>query len=170
MRYNVPLIAQPTPESCWAAALAMIVSWSDPTRNYSPYDINAQVPNKTLFANGASTRELLEIYLLFEMVAEPPVNFPELKFLALLQQYGPLFVATFDFGSPHAVVVTGLDADPNPDKATVYINNPCDGLKPPFTAVAETLSYTEFNSNLEILVQKIEREQSDAFIAHRKAM
>jgi ABC-type bacteriocin/lantibiotic exporter with double-glycine peptidase domain len=169
MRYQVPLIAQPTPESCWAAAIAMIVSWSDPQRNYSPYDINAQVPNKTLFNNGASTRELLDIYPLFGMVAEPPVNYPEFKFMSLLQQYGPLFVATFDYGSAHAVVVTGLDPDPNPDKATVYINNPCDGLKPPFKAQAETLTYSEFNDNLEILVQKTQREQRVAFIAHLKS-
>ena len=74
------------------------------------------------------------------------------KSLALLQQYGLLFVATFDFGSLHAVVVTGPDAEPNPDKATIYINNRATG-----------------NSILEILVQKTAREQRVAFIAHRKA-
>jgi hypothetical protein len=56
MRYDVSLIAHRTHDGCWAAALAMIVSWSDPTRIYSPYDINAQVPNKTLFKNGASMK------------------------------------------------------------------------------------------------------------------
>ena len=119
MRYQVPLIAQPTPQSCWAASIAMVVSWSDPQRNYTPRDINSLVPDKTLFTQGASTRELLEIYPLFDMSAEPPVNYPEMKFLALLQQYGPLFVATYDFASPHAIVVTGLDPDPDPGKATV---------------------------------------------------
>jgi hypothetical protein len=168
MRYQVPLIAQPTPQSCWAASIAMVVSWSDPQRNYTPRDINSLVPDKTLFTQGASTRELLEIYPLFDMSAEPPVNYPEMKFLALLQQYGPLFVATYDFASPHAVVVTGLDPDPDPGKATVYFNNPCDGLTQPYTAVAETLSYTEFMDNMEMLVRKTAREQRVAFIAHLK--
>ncbi len=169
MRYQVPLIAQPTPSSCWAASIAMVLSWGDPQRNYSPQDVNSLVPDKTLFTQGASTRELLEIYPLFGMEAEPPINYPEEKFLALLQQYGPLFIATYDFASPHAVVVTGLDPDPNPNKATVYFNNPCDGLVQPYKAIEENLSYTEFMDNMEMLVRKTAREQRVAFIAHLKA-
>jgi ABC-type bacteriocin/lantibiotic exporter with double-glycine peptidase domain len=168
MRYQVPLIAQPNHSSCWAAALAMMLSWKDSNRNYSPYDVNNQVPDKTLFTKGASVQQLLAIYPLFGMVAEPPVNFPEMKFLALLQQYGPIFVATFDFGSGHAIVVTGMDPHRDPDKATVYINNPCDQQNPPYTAQAETLSYTEFSDNLEIFVRKTMPEKTVAYIAHMK--
>jgi hypothetical protein len=117
--YDVPLIPQPTEDSCWAAAMAMVVSYARRTC-YSPQDIaDACMMNlnssygRGVVLNAASAWRLRSL--------PDSCNTPEI-WVDYLKKYGPLYVAVV--GRPaHGVVLTGGDG------AWFHINDPAPPRK-----------------------------------------
>lgn len=112
--YDVPLIPQPNETSCWAAAMAMLVSFERQRR--TPQEI-ADAASMDL--NSSYGWDVLHAarrhWGLQEIQMTPPINgFPN-----LLDEHGPLWMVVT--GNPsHAVVLTGTDGhryswnDPSP--------------------------------------------------------
>ncbi len=107
MKYDVPLIPQRTNMGCWAASIAMILSWKNDA-SFDPGSIAANsggpsyVPELT---NGLdpNDRHILErngFKILY------PQCYTYQGFIDLLDAYGPLWVAGA-VPSPHIRVVTG---------------------------------------------------------------
>jgi hypothetical protein len=116
--YEVPLIPQPNDDSCWAAAMAMVVSYARKT-SYSPQDIaDAAVMN----LNSSYGWEILLIAADYWRLRSLPMtsNTPEI-WIDYLKRFGPVW--TVRTGDPsHGVVLTGGDGgwfhinDPWPPK------------------------------------------------------
>jgi hypothetical protein len=109
MLYKVPLIPQPTGMSCWAASIAMILSWK---RNQSilPRTIAANVgglnymPQFQTQGLGPNDRYILGVNG-FEL--EAPQCYTLESVNSLMTAHGPLWVASAD-PAPHIRVVTGI--------------------------------------------------------------
>ena len=155
MRYDVPLIAQGTGMGCWAASIAMILGWKnqasfDPSRiaanpggvNYVPSLTNGLNPNDRyiLQRNGFAVEE--------------PVCYTPPAITALLESYGPLWLAGMVSLSgvanpvPHIRVVTGFEG------GHVYLNDPwpvgrgsqyTSTFQQVFVGQMETLGASELN-------------------------
>ena len=107
MKYDVPLIPQRTNMGCWAASIAMILSWKNDA-SFDPGSIAANsggpsyVPELT---NGLdpNDRHILEsngFKILY------PQCYTYQGFIDLLDAHGPLWIAGA-VPSPHIRVVTG---------------------------------------------------------------
>lgn len=118
MFYNVPLVAQTSRMSCWAASIAMILGW----RHQASYsdEMIAQNPGglnyMTSYQNGLDPNDR---YILrrngFEV--DPPQCYLPNTILTRLSQRGPLWVATWAPG-PHIRVIAGMAG------GTLWINDP----------------------------------------------
>ncbi|HEY0405903.1 MAG TPA: N-acetylmuramoyl-L-alanine amidase [Pyrinomonadaceae bacterium] len=112
---DVPLIPQPTDDSCWAAAAAMVASW-DGMVSYPP-NPNPKPANIT------------EVAQRFNLEVEQPQSYSINSFRQMLEATGPLWVAAIvPLPGFHAIVVTGMYSDGNPDGSDTYvrINDPWD--------------------------------------------
>ena len=107
MYYAVPLIAQPTGCSCWAASMAMVLSWStdscvDPGSIAANNGGPSYMPQ---FSNGLGANDR---YILtrngFTLDAPRCYTLPLVQ--QLLEDKGPLWVASAA-PAPHIRVVTG---------------------------------------------------------------
>jgi len=113
--YDVPLIPQPTDDSCWAAAMAMVVSFYQ-NNTILPQQIAASVSLNLHSSYGWSyLHQAAREWGLRSLNITPNiVDFPQ-----LLKEHGPLWLVVT--GDPsHAVVLTGTDGirfswnDPSP--------------------------------------------------------
>ncbi|UFN47377.1 C39 family peptidase [Roseomonas sp. OT10] len=131
MRYHVPLIGQLTPMSCWAASIAMILSWAQ-RASVSPDSVRQRIGYDAQYVQSGITMQDKTPFDSVGMVAEPAQNYTVEGFMQLLQHYGPLWVrrgfrqnVTGNIrGGFHAVVVTGFDPHPDPRRAMVHVNDP----------------------------------------------
>lgn len=140
---EVPVIAQPTNMTCWAAAATMMVSWHDQIS----YTIEAVMDragqvyrqkfnkNESLFA-----AEENQLFTTLGLKKEAPQNYSPEGLLSLLQNYGPIFVigneGSTDRSALHVRIITGMSGDGTPDGTQLQINDPDGGR-----------SYTESLSN-----------------------
>src|SRR6266704_4526648 len=92
---TVPVLAQPTNETCWATAATMLFSWRD-NQSYtfehamdmiSPY-YRARLDNNKPLLDG----EEADFLAVSGLIGEPPANYTIDGILRLLQNYGPLWV------------------------------------------------------------------------------
>jgi len=108
MFYNVPLVAQTSTMSCWAASIAMILGWRHQA-SYSDQMI-AQNPGglnyMTSYHDGLDPNDR---YILRRngFTVDNPVCYLPATINSRLTTYGPLWVATWAPG-PHIRVVTGM--------------------------------------------------------------
>jgi len=125
--YPVPLIAQPNRDACWAAAMAMLLSWRRGA-SVSPEALAREV--------GASLASSYDMDLLaavrrrygFEEITQPSnaslYHSPQ-QWADWLATFGPLWVVIV--GAPHAVVIAGIRGDlGNPAQVQVKVLNPWD--------------------------------------------
>jgi Papain-like cysteine protease AvrRpt2 len=118
--YDVELIPQPTTVSCWAAALAMIISCRDQA-SYTADDVASRVNMNT--AKGYGWKEIHAAVSAWNLNEEGPMSAMPDYWARLLESCGPLWIV--EVGAPaHAVVVVGMHGDGTPDKTKVTINNP----------------------------------------------
>jgi ABC-type bacteriocin/lantibiotic exporter with double-glycine peptidase domain len=112
--YSVPLIPQPNPTSCWAAAMAMVVSHK--TRSsVTPQAIAAAVGLNLDSCYGWSFLYAAARHWGLAEIA--PASFTGEGWRLLLRDHGPLWLV--EVGAPsHAVVLTGGDGD------NFSLNNP----------------------------------------------
>ena len=115
---DVQLIAQPTDNSCWATAGAMVIGWYN-QQSISP-DTVAQIAGRTTKL-GIYPNEHCPFGTDIGLICEAPMCYTIDGFRNLLENYGPLWVGIALPGSGHAVVVTGMYSDGAADGSDTYI-------------------------------------------------
>jgi hypothetical protein len=165
--YKVPLIAQETAMSCWAAAIAMIVSWStgDPV---TPLQVATSTQRLDQYKNGLDPMDD-GLFPEWGMITEAPQTFTVNGFMDLLRDYGPIWVAARLF-APHIRVVTGFTYEAAPSYGLVYINDPLErGMRrfdPSNKGSAYTETYAQFVAENETLGFEEMNIYSPVYFAH----
>ena len=159
----VPAIGQTSPNTCWAAAGAMLRSWQQ--RSSPPLDIKVVADQlgggwrQKLDADHAlSVAETVSYIGALGLSAEAPMDYLPRGILRLLQQHGPLLVigdnAIDGDRLVHARIVTGLSGDGTVEGTTVRFIDPKDGASDtePFTTFTNQIDATDVvDSGLGIL-------------------
>lgn len=157
MRYDVPLIPQSTKMSCWAASIAMILSWRDKA-SYNPETI-ARNPGGLDYMPSYTTGGLdpNDTYILringFDVL--PPQCYTVGAIQSLLEHCGPLWVASWAPG-PHIRVVRGLVGK------VAYINDPW----PVNQGARYTRPFETFFGEMEELGGRELKEVNPVYVAH----
>jgi len=145
VRYRVPLIAQRTPTGCWAAAIAMITSWSLGS-TITPREV-AKRSNRMLEFEERGLAPLdSALFDVWDMITEAPQTYTPEGFMNLLVRYGPLWVAAM-VGNPHVRVVTGFKYGRGPGYGVVSLNDPLErgrSFRSGNKGARYNLSYAEF--------------------------
>jgi hypothetical protein len=168
--WDVPLIPQPTPNSCWATGVAMIKSWKDQA-SFNPENV-AEVTGywRQYYQDGLPPDDDI-IFSFFDMAAQPAQTYTVEGFYQLLENYGPLWVASSQPG-PHIRVVIGMQGDGTADGTLLYINDPWeDGMtqyRPNNKGSRITETYNEFIRKQAELAQT-ELDEQAIYVAHLKA-
>lgn len=143
IRYDVPLIPQQTGQSCWAAGIAMLVSWKG-NMSVSPSEI-AATPGYSE-AEGLAPDDT-GILSTWGMQVENARTYTVDGFRQLLEAHGPLWVASAE-PSAHVRVITGMSGDGTPEGTFVHINDPWEkgmqDFRLPNSGSTYSESYTEF--------------------------
>ena len=167
MQYDVPLIPQQTGMSCWAAGIAMIVSWKF-NCSIDPAEIARKSGYAQQYVNGLDPNDS-KIFSDWGLVPEAPQTYTVDGFAQLLRDYGPLWVAAAVPG-PHIRVVTGFDPDPDASKATVYVNDPWErgmtNFRLPNKGATYSESYLRFVQMNEALGFSELSQPQPVYVAH----
>ena len=89
---DVPLYAQTSPNSCWAAAAAMVVSWRDQV-SISDRSIADKVPVFEAYKNGLLPTDRRPLADAWNLVPEPPASYTIESWCRMLSNNGPLYIA-----------------------------------------------------------------------------
>jgi len=170
--YHVPLIPQTTVMGCWAAGTAMILGWRDHV-SIDPSTI-ARNPGGVPYLSQLKTGlDPNDVYILrrWGLVVRPPQSYTVEGFAQLLEQHGPLWVAARLPTIPaHIRVVTGMEVDPNPTVARVYINDPWEQgmlvFRWPNRGARYSRTYAQFVAQTEDLARAEMREPAPVYVAH----
>jgi hypothetical protein len=159
--YDVPLIAQETSMSCWAAAIAMIVSWAR-GEEITPLEVARDSNRIQAYETGLDPLDA-ELFDRWGMMTVAPQTFTAEGFLDLLAEFGPIWVAGEVF-APHVRVATGFELGTPSYAGAVHINDPLEnGLKrfqPSNTGSKYKETYVEFVQNNERLGTEELKDQS----------
>ena len=138
--YDVPgtveAHAQPSPNTCWATAATMLVSWRDQTSSpiRSICDMaGAEYRARFDADQGLAQADKPAFLGRLGLVEEPPANYPLQTYVDLMRRYGPLWVTT-DVGTSgdvaiHARIMTGAHGDGSPAGSYVWLIDPADGSR-----------------------------------------
>jgi hypothetical protein len=121
---DVELIPQPTDQTCWAAAAAMVIGWRDQV-SLTPETVASICARSTVAELSPFDRVTFAKQI--GLQTEPPQSYSADGFYDLLANRGPLWVSKIAGGgatSGHAVVVTGMYSDG--DQHYVRIADPWD--------------------------------------------
>jgi hypothetical protein len=187
--HDVPLIPQATRYSCWAASIAMILSWKrrvlvDPASvgrgtggsafpswaNQIMGPLGLAPSEASRYAGGLEPMEAAAILRRWGFIIDPLRTLSPAMMSALLQRHGPLYVPVLIHGgSPHVVVVAGIDGNGSADATQVFINDPLQrgmrGFDPANTGSSYSEPFTAFERRLRYLVLQedvTERGQAQA--------
>ncbi|MEI7713854.1 MAG: papain-like cysteine protease family protein [Rhodospirillales bacterium] len=148
--YIVPgqrrVYAQPTGNTCWSAAFAMVKSWNSGARFHNPreavvpmgtpwlgyYDTDTPIPPAQGDAFVAATG----------LVREPRFNPSVAGWHRLLVSYGLLWVSSVVPAGLHDRVLAGINGDGTPGGTVVYIMDPDGGRQ-------YEQNYGEFSAQFE---------------------
>lgn len=135
---EIELIPQPTPISCWAAALAMVVGARD-RESYSPETIASAAGMDTNTPYGWSAIE--RAVTAWDLHETGPASAMPSEWARLLELWGPLWIV--EVGAPyHAVVLAGMYGDGTPDSTQVTVYNPW----PPNQGAIEYKTFLDFDN------------------------
>jgi len=138
VHYQVELIPQPNPVSCWAASLAMVASYRD-AMSYPPDAIASRAGMDIALSYGWPDIE--KAVTTWDLRETGPASAMPSEWARLLQNNGPIWIV--EVGAPyHAVVLTGIEGDGTADSTTVTINNPW----PPAQGAYETKTFRDFDT------------------------
>ncbi len=139
---DVPLVPQPTPVSCWAASLTMVISYRDQA-SYAPETVAAQANMDV--NTGYGWDDIKNAVTAWHLNTEGPACGLPQYWADLLQAHGPAWIV--EVGNPnHAVVVVGVNGDGTPAGTTMTVNNPW----PPNQGVVEQKAFNDFESDFEL--------------------
>ena len=149
IQYDVPVVAQSTPMSCWAAAAASLLGWKG-NIPLTEQDVVSQAgePFETLFQTeaGLAGPDVAKFAAALGLLTEVPQNWGVGGYVALLTAKGPLWVGSAlsynGFTYRHVRILTGLVGDGSFDNTTAFVIDP-DGGK----SYQESL--TQFATELE---------------------
>lgn len=134
--YDVELIPQPNRTSCWAGAMAMMVSYHE-GRSVPPQEIAESAGYDLRQSYGWDA--IYSAARAYGLQAIPPRSVNPTGWNELLESRGPLWVV--ETGAPsHAVVLAGMHGDGTPDATEVTINNPW----PPRTGAIQYRTFMDF--------------------------
>jgi hypothetical protein len=156
MQYDVPIVAQTSNMSCWAASIAMILGWRD--QMSIPDEVIARNPGglnyMTSFTQGLDPNDT---YILNQngFKTEPPQCYMVEAIDSMLTRFGPLWVATWAPG-PHIRVVTGLAG------TTLSINDPA----PVNAGSSYKMSFEKFFGAMENLGSRELKQRAPVYVAH----
>jgi len=120
---EVPLVAQTTGMSCWAAAAAMLIGWRERLA-VNPDEVARGAGRWSEFKNGLHPEDVAAFADRWGLVAEEGDEIWAVdRFRQVLDEYGPLWVGEASPGL-HAVVITGLHGDGTPEGTHVRVNDP----------------------------------------------
>jgi N-acetyl-anhydromuramyl-L-alanine amidase AmpD/V8-like Glu-specific endopeptidase len=125
--YGVALIPQPDKNACWAAAMAMLLSFRR-NASFSPETLANEVGGSLASSYSWDLLDAVRTRYGFTMIEQPSntslYHTPQ-QWADWLGQYGPLWVVIV--GAPHAVVVAGIRGNlADPASVQVKILNPWD--------------------------------------------
>lgn len=125
--YPVALIPQPDKNSCWAAAMAMLLSWRRKA-SFAPETLAQEVGASLASSYGWDLLAAVRERYGFQEITQPSntsLYHSPTQWADWLSQHGALWVVIV--GAPHAVVVAGIRGDLNDPAATqVKVLNPWD--------------------------------------------
>jgi len=115
--YNVPLIRQEKLMACWHASARMLYG-------YKRLACVDPLPATYKANTGLTARRFVELAKAVGLRTLPRVNMTyDWTFVdQVIQRYGPIWAAGMWNGSPHIVVITGVDSN-----GTLYVNDPAFG-------------------------------------------
>ncbi len=128
IHFNVPLIPQPTKQSCWAAAMAMVLSYKKKA-SISPETLANQAGG-TLQSSYSweflqAVRDRYGFQSVIDVPADTCMDYEPEQWKEWLEDYGPLwFTFIWPDGGSHAMVLTGINGDLSYENTFVEINNP----------------------------------------------
>ena len=130
---TLPEIAQPTPNTCWAAVFTMMYSWKI-NQSMGIADALSRVGSKyvDMFTRdiGLDTESAKVLYNDSGLVPIYSFNPTIEGWTSLLQKYGPAYI---DVGynalnaGTHAIIVTAISGDGSPDKTSITYVDPIEG-------------------------------------------
>ncbi len=125
--HDVHLHAQPNKLACWAASMAMLVSFRQ-MRSLNPESLAQEVGRSLRTSYGWDMLEAVKDQYGFQNISLPSnasLYLTPQQWHEWLRDYGPLWVTTI--GAPsHAIVVHGISGDMTPAGTTINILNPWD--------------------------------------------
>lgn len=139
---DVPLYAQTSNASCWAAAAAMVVSWRDQV-SITDQSIASKVPVFDAYKRGLFPNERRPLADAWNLVPEPPASYTVQAWRQMLEASGPIYIDmnwSPDNGG-HARVLIGMTSGGAADGSdtVMYMHDPWPG-----TPGRIKLSFTEF--------------------------
>ena len=157
---GVPLYAQTSPMSCWAAAAAMVVSWRDQV-SITDQAIAQHVPVIDAYKRGLFPAERRPLADAWGLVPEPPASYTIQRWCQMLADSGPLYI---DMNwSPnvggHARVLVGMTSSGAADGSDtmMYLHDPWPGtaghIKLPFNEFLKLYEGRVGNSGSELRYQ-----------------
>jgi len=125
--FPVHLVPQPDKNACWAAAMAMLLSWRRKA-SFSPESLAEEVGASLASSYGWELLEAVKQRYGFEQIQQPSnasLYHAPGQWADWLASFGPLWVVIV--GAPHAVVVSGIRGDlSDPAACQVRVLNPWD--------------------------------------------
>ena len=159
---NVPGVAQPNANTCWAAVATMMCMWQAPELYQSIDDVMAAAGDKfvELYNQGRGLGQRLptaykaELLGRLRMTSEPSgTNYPLQSYIDWLKAYGPLWISIDadddpDHYSAHAVLVTRITGTGAPDGRGTDVT-----YTDPMGAKTVTLPFSDFVTRFEGLAK-----------------
>jgi len=161
---NVPLLQQPSPNTCWATAATILISWKNGPQTIQQTMDNAGVTYGLKFKADAGLlgSEKPAFLLSIGMKAEGPQSYTAAGWLKLLKDFGPLWVTTNEGTQQkfaiHARVMIGISGDGSPSGTFVTLIDPATGKKAgetlqSFTKKLEDIARSDLGQGADIRPQ-----------------
>jgi hypothetical protein len=138
--YQVELISQPTDVSCWAAGLAMVVSFRDQA-SYSADEVASRANMDIKRSYGWN--DIRSAVSTWQLKEEGPTCAMPGYWAGLLQANGPLWVVEVGNPGTHAVVLVGMHGDGTPEGTSATLNNPW----PPNQGAVQEKTFQDFDKD-----------------------
>jgi hypothetical protein len=143
LHHTVPLVAQRTGMSCWAAAAAMLVGWRE-RQDVDGAEVARGSGRWEAYRHGLHPSDIHALARAWGLQAEPPRRYLVTDLYDLLANRGPLWVGEAD-PELHVVAVVGMGGDGTEDGTEVEITDPW----PVGRGERYTLTFREFKGNLQ---------------------
>jgi hypothetical protein len=154
IEYQVELISQPTDVSCWAAGLAMVVSF----RDQASYTAEQIALRANMDINkGYGWNDIRSAVSTWQLNEEGPMSAMPSYWAGLLQTSGPIWVVEVGNPGAHAVVLIGMHGDNTPEGTSVTLNNPW----PPNQGKTEEKTFLDFDAEFGL------GAKANAMIVHK---